>query len=44
MLLKALQLSRHTYIGKANAKLPVTKEIEKCGVDLKYLTRKCPTL
>jgi hypothetical protein len=44
MLLKGLRLSRHTYIGKAVAKLCVMRKFERREVDLKYLTRKCPTL
>lgn len=44
MLLKALQLSRHTYIGKAVAKLGVIRKFERCEVDPKYLTCKCPNL
>jgi hypothetical protein len=42
MLLKALQLSRHTYIGKAVAKLGVMRKFERCEVDPKSLTCKCP--
>jgi hypothetical protein len=44
MLLKALRVSRHTYIGKAVAKLFVMRKFEWCEVDPKYLTCKCPTL
>jgi len=44
MLLKALRLSRHTYISKAVAKLGVLRKFERCEVDPKYLTCKCPDL
>jgi hypothetical protein len=43
MLLKALQLSRHTYIGKAVAKLFVMRKFERCEVDPKYLMCKRPS-
>jgi hypothetical protein len=44
MLLNALQLFRHTYIGKAVAKLGVIRKFERREVDPKYRTCKCPNL